>query len=210
MTREEILEKVNEYCTERQYTSTLTDAFKDKFADHFLKANPEGDIADEALLGAMKFALNTAFSSASEIASLKATELTSKENELKTQIAQLEAKIKAQKDDKKDFKLPQEIKDKLDELETFKIDAVKRDKYGKIIELAKGEIRKDLHSTFEKFAKNFEVSLEKGEDEQSANLVKRFQDIMMDSIGDIKPLAPHVDEKRDEDFLASLPKVKVQ
>ena len=58
MTKEEILQKVEAYCNEKSYTSeTLTDGFKDKFADHFLKLHSDGDINDEAILGSMKFAL---------------------------------------------------------------------------------------------------------------------------------------------------------
>ena len=45
MNKEEVLQKVNDYCNEKSYTNeTLTDGFKDKFADHFLKLNPDGDM----------------------------------------------------------------------------------------------------------------------------------------------------------------------
>ena len=47
MTKEEVLQKANEYCTEKAYTSeTLTDDFKDKFSDFFSKKYP--DAPDDA------------------------------------------------------------------------------------------------------------------------------------------------------------------
>ena len=42
MTKEEALQKVNDYCNEKSYTAaTLTDGFKDKFAEHFTKRYPD-------------------------------------------------------------------------------------------------------------------------------------------------------------------------
>lgn len=38
MTKEDVLQKVNDYCNEKSYTNeTLTDDFKDKFSDFFAK-----------------------------------------------------------------------------------------------------------------------------------------------------------------------------
>ena len=70
-------------------------------------------------------------------------------------------------------------------------------------------MRPDLHKSFEKFADGVDVSLDKADKEQANALVQRFQEIFMDSIGDIKPLAPKVAQQRDEEFFAQLPKVKV-
>ena len=48
MTTEEVLQKVNDYCSEKSYTSeTLTDEFKSQFADFFVKKNGESSIDDE-------------------------------------------------------------------------------------------------------------------------------------------------------------------
>ena len=42
MTKEEVLQKVNDYCNEKSYTNaTLTDGFKDKFSEHFAKRYAE-------------------------------------------------------------------------------------------------------------------------------------------------------------------------
>lgn len=208
MTKEEVLQKVTDYCNEKSYTSaTLTDAFKDKFADHFQKADPDGDINDENVLKSLKFALNTAFSSASELATVKATEFTSKENDLKSQIAELKKKIPAAP--KAEPTIPQEVQDQLNELKAFKDAKSKQEKLANIMTLAKAEIRQDLHKSFDTFAGEYEVKLDKEDKEQANALVKKFQEIFKDSIGDIKPLAPQVSQKRDEEALAAIPKVKV-
>ena len=209
MTKEEVLQKVNDYCTEKQYTTaTLTDAFKDKFADHFQKANPDGDINDEVNLANLRFALNTAFSSASELATVKTTEFTTKENGYKSQIAELQKKIK-EPIVQPVAELPEDVKKQIQELQDYKNEKAKQEKLGNIITMAKASIRQDLHSSFDKFAADFSVSLEKEEKAQADALVERFQEIFKDSIGDIKPKTPIQTQKQDEEFIASLPKIKV-
>ena len=210
MTKEEVLQKVNDYCTEKQYTeATLTDAFKDKFANHFLKANPEGDIESEDVISNLKFALNTAFSSASELAMMKSAEFTSKENDYKKQIAELNKRAKATPE-QNEVQLPEEVQNQLKELQAFKDEKTRQEKLANIVKIAKASVRQDLHASFDKFANDYEVTDGDDEKEQAHYLVKRFQEIFKDSIGDIKPLAPKLGQKRDEEFLASLKKVKVQ
>ena len=213
MTKEEVLQKVNDYCTEKQYTTaTLTDSFKDKFADHFQKADPDGSIDDENVIKSLKFALNSAFSSASELATVKTAEFTSKENDYKGQIEKLNEKIKsgAQKQKPQDAQLSEEVQNQLKELQAFKDEKTRQEKLSNIIKLAKAGIRQDLHASFDKFAEDYEATMDDDEKEQASYLTKRFQDIFKDSIGDIKPLAPKQVQKRDEEFLASLKKIKVQ
>ena len=208
MTKEEVLQKVNDYCNEKSYTSaTLTDDFKGKFAEHFQKANAEGDINDENIINALKFAINTAFSSASMLATLKGAEFANKEKDYTKQIEELTKKVKD--GSHKEPTLSKEVQEQLAELAKFKTDAEKKAKFNTIIELSKKNIRTDLHTTFDKFAKNYEVVLDKEEQEQADGLVSKFQDLMMDSIGNIKPLAPHVVQKKDEEFISSLPKYEI-
>ena len=213
MTKEEVLQKVNDYCTEKQYTAaTLTDSFKDKFADHFQKANAEGDINDESMIANLKFALNTAFSSASELATVKTTEFTTKENGYKSQIAELQNKIKnpqQQQQQQQVLEIPQEIKDQLEELKQYKNERSKQEKYANILTLAKKDIRDDLHSSFEKYAKDYDVKLDKEDKEQADALVARFKDIFKDTLGDIRPQKPVTTQKQVEDVIGSIPKVKV-
>lgn len=211
MTKEEVLQKVNDYCTEKQYTiATLTDTFKDKFADHFQKANAEGDINDESIIASLKFALNTAFSSASELATVKTTEFTTKENEYKSQIQELQNKIKKPATPPRQTpEIPKEVQDQLNELKAFKDEKSKQEKLERIMQLAKAGIRQDLHKSFDTYAKDYVVKLDVGDDEQAKSLVAKFQEIFKDSIGDIKPLTPQVSQKKDQEMIEAIPKVKI-
>lgn len=208
MTKEEVLQKANDYCTEKSYTETLTDEFKDKFSDFFAKKYPETDADDEAMIADLKFNLDTAFSATSKGITLKQKAFEEKENEYKTQIEELNKKIgKPQKP--KELVIPKEIQEQLDELKRYKDDAARKAKFKDIIEIAKKSIRQDLHKSFETFAADADVSLESEDKEQAKNLVTRFQEIFRDSIGDIKPLAPQQTRKRDEEVLSSIGRIKV-
>lgn len=207
MTKEEALQKVNDYCNEKSYTNaTLTDGFKDKFAEHFAKRYPDAAADDENAIADMKFALNSAFSGASLIITDKTKEFETKENDYKSQIAELNKKIPAKLVEPK---IPKELQDQLDELKKFKDEKSKQEKFGNILKIAKAGIRQDLQASFDTFAKDYEVKLDKEEKEQAEALVARFQEIFKDTIGDIKPLRPQQTQKRDEEYLASLPKVKI-
>lgn len=210
MTKEEVLKKVETYCNEKSYTNeTLTDGFKDKFADHFLKLNPDGDINDEAIVGNLEFALNTAFSGASEILTVKNNLFTSKETEYKNQIAELTKKLGKQTPPKDPPAIPKEVQDKLDEWEQFKTRETKREKSKSILQLAKKSIREDLHSSFDAFAEDFDASLEKEDKEQAEKLVSRFQLIFKETLGDIKPLAPRQTAQVEKEMLESVPKMEL-
>jgi len=206
MNKEEALQKVNDYCNEKSYTNaTLTDGFKDKFAEHLAKRYPDAAADDETALSDMKFALNSVFSGASLIITEKTKEFETKENDYKSQLAELNKKIANV--DKSD--IPDEVKNKLAELEDYKNQQSRKQKFDEIIELAKKGIRQDLHGSFEKYAQSYEAALDKESKEQADALVSRFQEIFKESIGDIKPLTPKQTQKRDEEFIASIGKIKV-
>lgn len=213
MTKEEALQKVNDYCNEKSYTNaTLTDGFKDKFAEHLAKRYPDAAADDETAIGDMKFALNSAFSGASLIITEKTNAFTSKENEYKNQIAELNKKIGTPPTPPTPPtpQIPKEVQDKLDELEQFKLAENKKVKFNAIVEIAKKGVMPTLHESFMTFVKDYDVALDKDNKEQADKWVEKFQEVMKPSIGSIKPLAPQVTQKRDEEFLASLKKVKVQ
>ena len=211
MTKEEALQKVNDYCNEKSYTNaTLTDGFKDKFAEHLAKRYPDAAADDETALGDMKFALNSAFSGASLIITDKTKEFETKENGYKSQIAELEKKMPKPNQKPNEVVLSKEVQDKLDAYDKFMDGEKKATKFKNIMELAKKGIRQNLHASFEKFATDYNVKLDKEDKEQADALVTRFKEIFKDSIGDIAPLAPQQTQKRDEDFIASIKKVKVQ
>ena len=212
MTKEDVLQKANEYCTEKAYTSeTLTDDFKDKFSDFFSKKYAETEPDDETMIADLKFNLDTAFSATSKGLTSKQKAFETKENEYKNQIAELNKKIAkpAPQPPKPEFEIPEEIKTQLEELQKFKNEEAKKSKFNEIVDLAKKGIRQDLHGSFDTYAKDYEAKLDVTSEEQAKKLTERFQAIFKDSIGDIKPLAPKQIEKRDDEFLASIPEVKV-
>lgn len=209
MTKEEALQKVNDYCNEKSYTAaTLTDGFKDKFAEHFAKRYPDAAADDETALGDMKFALNSAFSGASTIITDKTKEFETKENGYKSQIAELQKKIKTPPT-VVEPQIPKEVQDQLDELKAFKDAKSKQEKLGNIMRIAKEGIRSDLHASFDKFASDYAVKLDKEDKEQAEGLVAKFKDIFKDSLGDIRPQKPTTDKTKDAEIIGSLPKVKI-
>lgn len=210
MTKEEVLQKANDYCTEKAYTSeTLTDEFKDKFSDFFAKKYPDTDAEDETMMADLKFNLDTAFSATSKGVTSKQKAFDEKENEYKRQIAELNKKVGKKNETHVEPQIPKEIQEQLDELKKFKNEEAKKSKFANIIEIAKASVRQDLHKSFETYAKSFDVELDKEDKEQAKAMVSRFQEIFKDSIGDIKPLAPKQTQKNEAEYFASLPKVKV-
>lgn len=210
MNKDDVLQKVNDYCSEKSYTSeTLTDEFKSQFSDFFVKRHQDADINDEGIISELQFNLNTAFSATSKGITQKAKSFEQKENDYKRQIEELKQKEPSQEPIVQQAELPDEIKRQLEELESFKNEQKRNEKFKEVLALAKDGVRQDLHSTLEKYAQDFQVSLDEDSKEQAKKLTAKFQDIFKDSIGNIKPLAPSVSIKRDEEFLASIPKVKI-
>lgn len=209
MTKEDVLQKANDYCSEKGYTNeTLTDEFKEKFSEFFAKKYPETDVDDEAMMDDLRFNLNTAFSATSRGITSKQKTFEEKEKEYKSQIEDLQKKL-GKKAVTKEAVIPKEIQEQLDELQSFRVEEAKKTKFKNVIELAKKGIRQDLHRSFETYAQGLEISIDKEDKEQADAMVARFQEIFRDSIGDIKPLAPQQTQRREEEFLSSLPKIKI-
>jgi hypothetical protein len=216
MTKEEVLQKVNEYCNEKSYTNeTLTDDFKDKFSDFFSKKYPEETTFDaEGVLDDLKFNINTAFSATSKGITTKVNAFATKENEYKRQIQELKNRLGDKQEpigghEPQVNELPADVIAQLKEFEQFKNEAKMKEKHKEIVSLAKKGIREDLHKSFEKFAQDFTIDANEESGEQAKKLTSRFQDVFRDTIGDIKPLAPQVTRKRDEEFLESIPKITI-
>lgn len=209
VTKEMVVESINTYCTERKYGSeTLTDDFKEKFSNIFVKKYDQQDVEESDVIADLKFNLDTAFNASLGLKNVQDANFTKKEDDYKKQIEELK-KQKPRQQQQRETELPEEVKNQLKELEDFKNNARKREKFNEVLELAKKGVREDLHRSFEKFASDFAVTLDETSEEQAKKLTTRFQDIFKDSIGDIKPLAPRQTQKRDEEFLSSLPKIKV-
>lgn len=215
MTKEDVLQKVNEYCTEKAYTNeTLTDEFKEKFSDFFAKKYSEDtDIEADGVFDDIKFNLNTAFSATSKGISQKVKVYEDKENDYKKQIAELTKKTSktndGKDDDNKRDTLSDELLAKLKKLEQFESEARLNEKFKEVLSLAKKNVREDLHKSLANYAEDFVVNLEETSEAQAKKLTSRFQGIFKDTIGDIKPLAPKQVAKRDEEVLNNLPKIKI-
>lgn len=209
MTKEEVLERTNNYCNERSYDNqTLTDDFKDKFAEFFAKRHEAAGIDDDGILEEIKFNLDTAKSAAAKGITLKQTSFESRETDYKKQIEELNEKL-GRKTPPPPPSISKELQDKLDELERFKNEQRMSELYGDILSKAKESVREDLHRSLEKYAKDFPVKMEETSEAQAKTLVARFQEIFKDTIGNIKPMAPQVNEKQEDEWLNSLPKVKM-
>lgn len=208
VTKETVLESMNTYCTERKYGSeNLTDGFKEKFSNFFVKKYEGKDVEQEEMIADLHFNLDTAFSASVDINSALKSSFETKKTEYENQIAELNKKLGRKEQPK--FEVPKELQDQLDELKKYKNEEVKKTKFASILDIAKKGIRQDLHKSFETFANGTNVDLEKTDKEQADALVSRFQEIFKDSIGDIKPLAPQQIRKNDEAVLSGLKRVKV-
>lgn len=212
MTKEETLQKVNEYCNEKSYTTaTLTDEFKDKFSDFFSKKYAGADADDAAANEDLRFNLNTAFSAASKGITAKQKAFEERESDYKRQIEELNrVREEARTKDGQTVELSAELRAKLEKLEAFEVEARKEQKFKDVLELAKKEVRADLHKSLENYATDFVVTLDEPSEEQAKKLTSRFQTIFRDTIGDTKPLSPKSTRKQEEEFLAALPKIKVK
>lgn len=212
MTKEEVLQRANTYCSERSYDSeTLTDDFKDKFAEFFAKRHEAAGIDDDGILDEIKFNLDTARSAATKGLAAKQKTFESKESDYKNQIAELNKKIADPKQQQpQQLELPEDVKNQLAELQKFKNEEAKKNKFNEIVALAKKDIRDDCLSDFDIFVKDYEVKEDVAVEEQAKRLHTRFQEIFKSKIGDIKPLAPKQVQKQEDEFIDSIPKVKVQ
>ena len=158
----------------------------------------------------MKFNLNTAFRATSKGITAKSKAFEDKENEYKRQIEELTKKAGKKKEEKTgNTDIPDEWKEKFARLEKLENDASKAEKFKEVLSIAKKSVRSDLHKSLENYANDFGIDADADVEEQAKKLTLRFSEIFKDSIGDVKPLAPKQTAKRDEEFLNSIPKMKV-
>ena len=206
MTKEDVLQKANDYCTEKAYSETLTSEFKEKFSDFFAKKYPDAEADDEAAIADLKFNLDTAFSATSKGVTSKKKAFDDREKEYKKQIEELQKKLGSKQEPPQ---IPDEIKVQIAELKKFKDEEAKKSKFVNIVNIAKKSIREDLHNSFEKYAKTFDVQGDKSDEEQAKTLFQNFQDIYVDSLGDIRPRTPKQVQQQDDEEINSVPKVEL-
>lgn len=210
VTKEQVLESMNTYCTERKYGSeSLTDGFKEKFSNFIVKKYEGKDVEEEDFKADLHFNLDTAFNASVDLKTSLTAQFATKENEYKNQITELNKKIVTPQQPQQKFELPEDVKNQLAELEKFKTEQSKQSKRKEILEMAKANIQPSLHDSFENFIADSEVLLDKDSKEQADALVAKYQKVMQPTYGSIKPLAPRQVQKRDEEILGGIKEVKV-
>ena len=210
VTKEQVLESMNTYCTERKYGSeSLTDGFKEKFSNFIVKKYEGKDVEEEDFKADLHFNLDTAFSASVDLKTSLTAQFATKENEYKNQITELNKKIVTPQQPQQQLELPEDVKNRLAKLEKFEEEQSKQSKRKEILEMAKQNIQPSLHGSFENFIADSEVQLDKDSKEQADALVAKYQKVMQPTYGSIKPLAPRQVQKRDEEILGGIKEVKV-
>ena len=210
-TQEEILQKVNEHCTEKQYT--LNDDFRSKFSEKFAKINAEADINDENVLNSIKFNIDTAFSAASKELKVKDEAWKTKETEFLKQIEELKKsqKVDNKKPDKeeKEFKLPDDLKNELEEIKQFKEEKQKQEKRANVLKIAQKNVREDLHGNLEEVLSIMQLDYSKTDEELAKQLDTNFTKIYKGKIGDVRPQSSQVSFKKYDELIKNVPKANV-
>lgn len=210
-TQEEILQKVNEHCTEKQYT--LNDDFRSKFSEKFAKINAEADINDENVLNSIKFNIDTAFSAASKELKVKDEAWKAKESEFLKQIEELKKsqKVDNNKPDKeeKEFKLPDDLKNELEEIKQFKEEKQKQEKRANVLKIAQKNVREDLHGNLEEVLSIMQLDYSKTDEELAKQLDTNFTKIYKGKIGDVRPQSSQVSFKKYDELIKNVPKANV-
>lgn len=192
MTKEEILQKVNDYCGERSYTEeTLTSEFKDNFAEHFVKGRENDELSD-ADTNTINFSMDTAFNAASKSITAKSNTFLEKEKDLMKQIEELKkTPKKAEGDEPKADDKSEEMQKTINELLAYKKQSEMNDKRNAVLREAKRKLNNsEYYSSFEKFFEKVDVTLDGDDAEQAKTAVDDFWYITKDMIGGRKPLAP--------------------
>jgi len=212
ITPEEILQKVNEHCTEKQYT--LNDGFRSKFSEKFAEANPDVDITDEKVLNSIKFNIDTAFSAASKELKMKDETWKSKESEYLKQIETFKKKNELVDPDaakkKVAFELPDDLKKELEEIKKFKEQKRMQEKRANVLQIAQKKVREDLKSNLEDVLNIMELDYSKDENELAEKLNSSFTKLYKDKIGDIRPGSSNSNKPKDEDWLNGVKKVQIK
>ena len=206
----DVLQKVDDYCTEKQYT--LDDSFRSQFSEKFVGANADADVNDENVLKSIKFNLDTAFSATSK--GIKSHEETWKQKEA-DYLRQIEEAKKSSKGEVKppkvkgESELPEEVMKKLEELDKFKSASEKQEKRAEILAAAKRSVREDLHDELSDILDMTTIDYTKDSkalaDELSAKVTKIFKN----KIGDVRPKSAESKSKLEEDLIKAVGTVKI-
>lgn len=211
-TQEEVLQKVNEHCTEKQYT--LNDDFRSKFSEKFATNNADADVNDENILNSIKFNIDTAFSAASKELKVKGETWKTKEAEYQKQIETLK---KGQQDNQPKptitepkIELPDDIKKELEELKQFKEKNQEQEKRAEVLKIAQKNVREDLHEKLEEILNLMQLDYSKNEKELAEQLNANFTKFYKGIIGDTRPSTPEINKIKDEDLISRVKKIQIK
>ena len=189
-TQAEVLQKVTDYCTEKQYT--LNDSFRSKFSEKFATANAEADITDENVLNSIKFNLDTAFSAASQEMKVKDETWKAKEAEYLKQIEELKKVPEGNKGVGKEETItkpaiPEEYMEYLKYAKELKEKETLAAKKKSIVELAsKNFTSAEQKAGFEKFIDTQNIDTTKEASELSEKFAGIYGSIFKETIGENK------------------------
>ena len=189
-TQAEVLQKVTDYCTEKQYT--LNDSFRSKFSEKFATANAEADITDENVLNSIKFNLDTAFSAASQEMKVKDETWKTKEAEYLKQIEELKKVPEGNKGGGKEETItepaiPEEYMEYLKYAKELKEKDTLAAKKKSIVELAsKNFTSAEQKAGFEKFIDTQNIDTTKEASELSEKFAGIYGSIFKETIGENK------------------------
>lgn len=189
-TQAEVLQKVTDYCTEKQYT--LNDSFRSKFSEKFANANTDADISDENVLNSIKFNIDTAFSAASQELKVKDETWKTKEAEYLKQIETLKKEPEGNKGGGKEETIIKQVipEDQMVYLKYAKELMEKETlatKKKSIVELAsKNFTSAEQKAGFEKFIETQNIDTTKDPSELSEKLAGVYGAIFKETIGENK------------------------
>ena len=189
-TQAEVLQKVTDYCTEKQYT--LNDSFRSKFSEKFATANAEADITDENVLNSIKFNLDTAFSAASQEMKVRDETWKTKEAEYLKQIEELKKVPEGNKGGGKEETItepaiPEEYMEYLKYAKELKEKDTLAAKKKSIVELAsKNFTSAEQKAGFEKFIDTQNIDTTKETSELSEKFAGIYGSIFKETIGENK------------------------
>jgi hypothetical protein len=189
-TQAEVLQKVTDYCTEKQYT--LNDSFRSKFSEKFANANTDADISDENVLNSIKFNIDTAFSAASQELKVKDETWKTKEAEYLKQIETLKKEPEGNKGGGKEETVIKQVipEDQMVYLKYAKELMEKETlatKKKSIVELAsKNFTSAEQKAGFEKFIETQNIDTTKDPSELSEKFSSVYGSIFKENIGENK------------------------
>ena len=114
-------------------------------------------------------------------------------------------KTHPKKDEEENLKLPEDVKKDLDELKIFKAKQLQQEKRAEVLELAKKNVRQDLHKNLSDLLDMTTFDYSKDTKELAKQLNENFTKLYKNNIGDIRPASPETKNRQMSEILDSVP-----